>query len=257
MSDSGANLPRPAALKVKALAKTFKGAAAAVWSDVSFMVEDGESVAIIGGNGTGKSTLLRCCLGLIESDAGSVHLHGQALTTAKQGNLRSLRASVGFVFQKHNLVPRLSVLTNVMHGGMARRRSPRMWHHAIARSEDREYAMHCLESVGLADLATRRADQLSGGQSQRVAIARALMQQPKMIFADEPVASLDPQAGEDVMEAFTDLVRDKGLTLVFVSHHLDHAIRYADRILALRAGRLDLDTPANTETVARLRTLYV
>ena len=181
------------ALKVQRLSKRFDGAVAPVWSEISFEVPSGQSVAIIGGNGTGKSTLLRCCLRLIEPNDGDVHLHGEKLTGSHARQLRRMRSNVGFVFQKHNLVPRLSVLSNVLHGGMARSRGPRHWHHALASKEDREYAMHCLEQVSLAHLAERRADHLSGGQSQRVAVARALMQKPRTIFADEPVASLDPQ----------------------------------------------------------------
>jgi phosphonate transport system ATP-binding protein len=246
----------PTALRVDRLAKRFPGATAPVWSDISFDVPAGQRVAIIGGNGTGKSTLLRCCLRLIEPDGGDIRLHGERLTGTSPRNLRRLRSSVGFVFQKHNLVPRLSVLTNVLHGGMARSRGPWQWHQSVARRADREYAMHCLGQVSLAHLAERRADHLSGGQSQRVAIARALMQRPRTIFADEPVASLDPQAGEEVMETFAALAHGQGLTLVFVSHHLEHALRYADRVLGLRAGGLALDAPAAGESLGSLRALY-
>jgi phosphonate transport system ATP-binding protein len=251
-----ANVPAGPALKVDRLAKRYDGADRPVWSEVSFEVPAGQSVAIIGGNGTGKSTLLRCCLRLIEPNAGDVHLHGEKLTGAQRRHLRRMRSNVGFVFQKHNLVPRLSVLSNVLHGGMARGQGPRHWHQSLAHKEDREYAMHCLEQVSLADLAGRRADHLSGGQSQRVAVARALMQKPRTIFADEPVASLDPQAGEEVMETFAKLARDHGLTLVFVSHHLEHALHYADRVLGLRDGRLDLDATSAGESLESLRSLY-
>jgi phosphonate transport system ATP-binding protein len=116
--------------------------------------------------------------------------------------------------------------------------------------------MECLHRVGLAAIAERRADRLSGGQSQRVAIARALMQRPRLMFADEPVASLDPAAGEEVMALFLDLIRRQGLTLLFTSHDLAHAIAFADRVIALRAGRIVLDAPAATLDVAQLRALY-
>lgn len=251
-----AESPEPPAVRVEGLAKRFGRTSRPVWSDVSFSVPTGQRVAIIGGNGTGKSTLLRCCLRLIEPDAGDVHLHGQKLDGRCARTLRHLRSEVGFVFQKHNLVPRLSVLSNVLHGSMARTRGPRQWLQSLARSEDRDYAMYCLEQVRLGHLAERRADHLSGGQSQRVAVARALMQRPRAIFADEPVASLDPQAGEEVMETFADLARNHGLTLVFVSHHLEHALTYAERVLGLRDGRLDLDAPTGRETLGSLRSLY-
>jgi len=247
---------RAPALRVDQLAKRFDGAAAPVWSEVSFAVPAGQSVAIIGGNGTGKSTLLRCCLRLIEPSAGDIHLHGERLTGSRAHHLRRMRSSVGFVFQKHNLVPRLSALSNVLHGGLARGRGPRHWHQALARREDREYALRCLEQVGLADLAGRRADHLSGGQFRSVATARALMQRPRTLFADEPVASLDPQAGEEVMETFAALTRERGLTLIFVSHHLEHALRYADRVLGLRRGRLYLDALTAGESIGSLRNLY-
>ena len=128
----------------------------------------------------------------------------------------------------------------------------RGWHRLWCERE----ALHCLARVGLADLADRRADRLSGGQSQRVAIARALMQQPRVVVADEPVASLDPSAGEEVMELLVGLLRTDGVTLLFTSHHLDHAVTYADRVIGLRGGRVHLNGPARSQNVDRLRQLY-
>jgi phosphonate transport system ATP-binding protein len=244
------------ALSVRGLSKRFKGSAKPVWSDVSFEIPRGQRVAIIGGNGTGKSTLLRCCMRLIEPDAGDVYF-GRHKVTGLQGRpLAASRARVGFVFQKHNLVHRLSVLSNVIHGGMAHTRTPRLWFQSLAPQEVREQALQCLEQVSLADFCNRRTDQLSGGQSQRVAIARALMQRPNMLFADEPVASLDPQAGEDVMQVFSDLAQLQNLTLVFVTHHLEHALRYSDRVLGLREGALTLDTPTQGQSNQQLREMY-
>jgi phosphonate transport system ATP-binding protein len=244
------------ALKVTGLRKQFDGAGSAVWSGISFEVPQGQRLAIIGGNGAGKSTLLRCCMGLLDVQAGDVQLSGHGVTGLKGRALALARARVGFVFQKHNLVPRLSVLTNVLHGGLARSSTPRLWYQGWASDAHRQEAMACLGQVGMAHLARQRADALSGGQSQRVAIARALMQQPETIFADEPVASLDPQAGEDVMQVFSDLSRRQGLTLVFVTHHLEHAVRYADRVIGLQGGSLALDAPAPTLPVQQLRSMY-
>ncbi len=244
------------ALAVHGLSKRFKGSAKPVWSDVSFEIPRGQRVAIIGGNGSGKSTLLRCCMRLIEPDAGEVFFGQQRLSGLKGRHLATSRSRVGFVFQKHNLVHRLSVLSNVIHGGMAHTRSPRLWFQSLAPQETREHALRCLEQVNLADFCDRRTDQLSGGQSQRVAIARALMQKPNMIFADEPVASLDPQAGEDVMQVFSDLAQQQNLTLVFVTHHLEHALRYSDRVLGLREGALTLDTPTKGQSIQQLREMY-
>lgn len=244
------------ALQVRGLSKRYAGADTPVWADVSFDVPKGQRLAIIGGNGAGKSTLLRCCMRLIEPDTGQILLAEQDLTRQRGQALTKARAKVGIVFQKHNLVGRLSVLTNVLHGAMAREASPRLWFQGLASNEARDYAMHCLEQVNLGHLATRRADELSGGQSQRVAIARALMQKPDMIFADEPVASLDPQAGEDVMQVFSDLTKDKGLTLLFVTHHLEHAMHYADRVIGLQQRRVQLDACVSRLSAQELRGIY-
>jgi phosphonate transport system ATP-binding protein len=132
----------------------------------------------------------------------------------------------------------------------------RSWFHEIAPRARREEAMACLDRVGLADLGVRRADQLSGGQSQRVAIARALMQQARVIFADEPVASLDPAAGEEVMELFRDLVRRDGLTLLFTTHNVRHALDYADRVVGLRHGRVAIDAASADLNPTSLRSFY-
>jgi phosphonate transport system ATP-binding protein len=241
-------------LAVRDLRKAFDRLA--VLKGVSFELRAGEAVALIGANGSGKSTLLRCCLRLIEPDAGGVTLLGEDVGTLQRPALTRLRARVGFVFQRHNLVPRLSALSNVLHGVQARRAGPRSWFHPLARRADREEALHCLELVGLADQAAKRADTLSGGQSQRVAIARALMQRPRMVFADEPVASLDPAAGEEVMELFVRLMREEGVTLLFTSHHLRHALDYGDRLIALRGGVKLLDAPTAGQSLDALKTVY-
>lgn len=246
----------PIALQVRGLHKTFSDGNVEVFRDVSFDVPEGQAVALIGANGAGKSTLLRCCLRLIEPDDGDITINGLDLSRQSGRALRKSRARVGFVFQKHNLAPRLSVLTNVCHGGLAQGRGLRAWSHRLAKRQQREFALHCLDQVGLADLASRRADHLSGGQSQRVAIARALMQEPDVLFADEPVASLDPHAGEEIMKLFRSLNQGKGLTFVFVSHQLDHALDYSDRVLGLKDRGLALDSLSAHQTVTSLRGLY-
>lgn len=227
-----------------------------IFSDVSFRLERGASVALVGANGAGKSTLLRCIMGLIPVSSGSVRLLGQDATGARGSDLRRLRARVGLVSQKHNLVPRLSVLSNVIHGLLGQEPGLRHWSQTLAPAPSREAAMAALESVGLAEFAARRADRLSGGQSQRVAIARALVSQPKVLFADEPTASLDPAAGEDVMELFFQLAREHGVTVVFTSHNIEHALHYGDRILGLAEGALKLDAMAAALTTSDLRGLY-
>jgi phosphonate transport system ATP-binding protein len=240
---------------VRNLAKTYDGHNH-VLQDINFDVFHGEAVSLIGHNGSGKSTLLRCCLRLVEPTSGTVRLFGEQITDSRRKRVQGCRCRVGFIFQRHNLVPRLSVLSNVLHGAQARKSGPRVWYHSLACQSDREEALSCLERVGLDHLANRRADQLSGGESQRVAIARALMQRPKLLMADEPAASLDPSAGDEVMQLFLELCREEELTLVFVSHNLEHALQYGDRILGLRDGRLELNTPAHQESISSLRGLY-
>lgn len=227
-----------------------------VFSGISFHIERGETVALVGANGAGKSTLLKCCLGLMAPANGEVRMSGQPIGGLGTGALRRLRGTVGFVAQKHNLVARLSVLSNVLHGTLAANPGPGAWLHALASSTQRERAMEALERVGLAHLALKRADQLSGGQSQRVAIARALVGGPRFIFADEPAASLDPAAGEEVMQVFVRVARDTRTTLVFTTHNLDHALTYAERVLGLYERRLALDAPAVSLQTGGLRDLY-
>lgn len=247
--------PQVLDLQAKGLAKRF-GTGKPVFSDIAFSIGQGECVALVGANGTGKSTLLRCCLGLIEPDAGQVSLLDKTLDELGGPARRSLRASTGLVGQKHNLVPRLSVLSNVIHGLLGRHSGPRYWVQALAPAEARAAAMAALDKVGLADLALRRADRLSGGQSQRVTIARALVGNPRFLVADEPCASLDPQAGEEVMALFMTLVRREGVTVLFTSHNVQHALTYGDRILGLQGGRMAINAPSSSVTAADMARLY-
>ncbi len=245
------------ALRVKSLSLTFANGFK-IFDGIDFSVEDGERVAIIGCNGAGKSTLLRASLGMISlSKSEGEWLYGEPMHGISDRKRRRLLCQVGFIHQKHNLVPRATALTNVIHGAMVRHRpSFRVWNHALAPAQLRDEAMELLERVGLADRALNRASALSGGQSQRVAIARALMQKPKLVIADEPVASLDPVAGEEIMELFSRLVAEQNATLIFVSHHLSHAVRYSDRILGIRDGRIDLDCHSKAKSMEELGSIY-
>lgn len=244
----------PVDVEARSIAKTY--GEAPVFANVSFRLARGEAVALVGANGTGKSTLLRCLMGLIPVSDGQIKLLNVVANTAKGRELRALRARVGLVSQKHNLVPRMSVLSNVVHGLLGKEPGIRHWNHALAPKPSRDAAMAALEKVGLADFAMRRADRLSGGQSQRVAIARAIVSAPEVLFADEPCASLDPSAGEDVMDLFFRLVKDEGVTVIFTSHNVDHALRYGDRVLGLSDGALKLDVTTASLSRADLRGLY-
>ncbi len=227
-----------------------------VVDEVGLRVAPGTCVALIGPNGAGKSTLLRLLVRLVEPDMGAISIHGADILAARGGALRGLRRRTGFVFQQHNLVGRASVLTNVVHGALGRVAWWGAISHRFAHAGLRAEAMGCLARVGLDSLAAQRADRLSGGQSQRVAIARALMQGPGLLLADEPAASLDPAAGEDVMRAFRNLVDREGITVVFTSHHIHHARAYADRVIGLRAGRVVLDAPSSALDAGAADALY-
>jgi phosphonate transport system ATP-binding protein len=246
---------QPVVLAARDLHKSFPGGRT-VLAGVSLAVGAGESVALLGANGAGKSTLLRCCLRLIEPDSGAVEVLGADIRAARGRALRGLRARVGFVFQRHNLVPRLSALGNVLHGAMARGAGASAWFQATAPRRLRAEALDCLDRVGLADFAAARADRLSGGQSQRVAVARALMQRAELVLADEPAASLDPAAGEEVMALFADLNAREGLTFVFTTHNIEHALAYAGRAVALKDGRVAFDAPRAELDPASLREFY-
>lgn len=244
----------PVDIEARTIAKTYGDTP--VFANVSFRLARGEAVALVGANGAGKSTLLRCLMGLIPVSDGQVTLLDVAAHRARGRELRALRARLGLVSQKHNLVPRMSVLSNVVHGLLGKAPGLRHWNHGLAPKPSRDAAMTALEKVGLADVALRRADRLSGGQSQRVAIARAIVSAPEILFADEPCASLDPAAGEDVMELFFRLAKDEGVTVIFTSHNVDHALRYGDRVLGLAGGALKLDVTAASLSRADLRGLY-
>jgi phosphonate transport system ATP-binding protein len=257
---AGSGLDAEPALAVRGLSKSFAGKSFAgeriVLSGVDITVRAGEAVALIGANGTGKSTLVRCLLRLIEPTNGAVRILGFDVRALTARPLRRLRSRIGFVFQRHNLVLRLSALSNVIHGAQGRMSGPRCWCQALAPRQIRDEAMACLERVGLGDKAESRADELSGGQSQRVAIARMLMQRPEIVIADEPDASLDPKAGEDVMRLLHDSARERGLGLLFISHDLDHAVQFSDRIVGLAEGRVALDVQSEDVNPIELRKFF-
>jgi phosphonate transport system ATP-binding protein len=233
---------RPAAVYVSRLEKRF--GPKTVLNGVDLNVPQGSSLALIGANGSGKSTLLRCMIRLIEPDAGGINLLGVQIAGAGRAELKAARARVGFIFQQHNLVSRLSALSNVVHGVQSRASGPRSWLQSLASAQVREEAMHCLDRVGLAAQALQRVDSLSGGQAQRVAIARVLMQRPEIVLADEPDASLDPRTGEEIMQLLFDLTRANGAAMIVVSHRMQHAIDFSDRIVGLDKGRIAMDIGA-------------
>lgn len=209
---------------------------------VDLVVEPGEMVVLLGLSGSGKSTFLRHIDALERPTSGEVQVLGTDLSKISGRELRQLRSKVGFVFQQFELVPSLTALENVLTGALSTLRGPRLGLATYPRRL-RLKALETLERVGLLEWAYERADTLSGGQQQRVAIARALMQEPEILLADEPVASLDPESSIVVMELMKEIAAERNLTVLCSLHQVDLALSWADRIVGLRHGAVVLDTP--------------
>ena len=247
------------ALRIQNLDKHFANGKHAL-RDINLQIGDGEMVALIGASGSGKSTLLRMIAGLLEADAkpGSlVEVNGVCVQQGGQivNNIRSIRSEVGFVFQQFNLVDRLPVLSNVLVG---RLHAMPWWRGVLGwfNAHDRSHALEALERVGILECHAQRASTLSGGQQQRAAIARTLVQGAKLVLADEPIASLDPESSRKVMEILSAIQREDGRTVVVSLHQVDMAIRYCPRIIALNQGRVVYDGPSVNLTPVLLRDLY-
>ena len=222
---------------------------------VDLVVDQGEFVVILGRSGSGKTTFLRAINRLVEPTAGTVRVAGRPVTGAGPAELRAARRQIGMVFQLFNLVRRASVLDNALAGRLGYVPPlPSLLGRFPAR--DRALALACLAQVGLAHLAGRRADTLSGGEQQRVAIARALAQAPSVILADEPTASLDPALTADIMGILKAINVERGLTLVVSQHQLETALAYATRIVGFRAGRVVFDGPPAAVTPAVAAVIY-
>ena len=226
-------------LEIKNLVKVYEGNIQAL-KGVSFDVPKGQFLAVIGLSGSGKSTLLRCINRLIEPTSGSVVWHGENITSASDDELRLIRRRIGMVFQHFNLVLRSSVLTNVLSGRLGYVNPLMSLVNRFPKS-DIENALFQLDRVGIKDKANYRADELSGGQQQRVGIARAMIQNPEMILADEPVASLDPVLAHSIMQYLEKINKEDGVTVLCSLHFLDIVHRYADRVVALNDGVLVFD----------------
>jgi len=223
--------------------------------DASLQVQAGEVVVVLGANGSGKSTLLRCIAGMLRPSAGTVRVEGRQISTLKGRALADARIALGMVFQSAHLVRRRSVVANVMTGTLGRHRT---WLSCLGRLPglERDFALSCLDQVGLRAFAPQRADTLSGGQAQRVSVARALAQRPRALLADEPVASLDPEASEELMRLLRCLATDQGIGVLCVLHQPDLAQRYADRIVGLHEGRIVFDERPSALQAPRVAALY-
>jgi len=223
-------------LEVRHLTKIYDDGTVAL-RNVNFQVPDGEFLVIIGLSGSGKSTLLRCINRLIDPTEGEILWDGIDLAQLKGEELRKARRKIGMVFQQFNLVKRSSVLTNVLAGRLGYTPS---WRSLVGQfsGEDREQAMLVLDRLGILDQAHKRADELSGGQQQRVGVARALMQEPNMLLADEPVASLDPVLAHSILERLERLNQEDEITILCSLHYLDLVQRYATSVIGLRDGMI-------------------
>nr|WP_295468765.1 phosphonate ABC transporter ATP-binding protein [Mesorhizobium sp.] len=225
-------------LKITNLTRRF-GKNTAV-DNVTIEIEEGQMVGVIGRSGAGKSTLLRMINRLVDPSVGSIHFDGRDVSRLRGAPLRNWQRDCAMIFQQFNLVPRLDVLTNVLLGRLNHRPTVLNLLSIFSRDE-RILAINALERLGIAQTALQAAGTLSGGQQQRVAIARALMQQPKVILADEPIASLDPMNAKIVMDALRDINRREGLTVVTNLHTLDTARSYCDRIIGMSGGKVVFD----------------
>jgi phosphonate transport system ATP-binding protein len=223
-------------LEIKHLGKIYEDGTRAL-TDVNFEVEAGEFLVIIGLSGSGKSTLLRCINRLIEPTEGKIVWDGVDITSLDQNQLRQTRRQIGMIFQHFNLVKRSNVLTNVLSGRLGYVNPTKTLLHRFP-AKDRKMALDALKRVGISDQAYKRADELSGGQQQRVGVARALMQQPRMILADEPVASLDPVLAHNILGYLEKMNQEEGITVLCSLHYLDLVQRYASRVIGLRDGKI-------------------
>jgi len=225
-----------AAVRIEHLVKVYPDGTHAL-QDITLEVKPKEFLVIIGLSGSGKSTLMRCINRLIEPTSGKVYIDDVEVTALNHEELRRLRRQIGMIFQQFNLVKRSSVLTNALSGRLGYL-APQ-W--ALINYFPRDVKLQAVENlrrVGIAEKASTRADQLSGGQQQRVGIARALMQEPRLILADEPVASLDPATSHSVLKHIEELNRQDGVTVMCALHFLSLARRYGTRVVALKAGRI-------------------
>jgi phosphonate transport system ATP-binding protein len=241
-------------LRVENLTKVFPDGTVAV-KNVSFKVRDGEFLAIIGLSGSGKSTLLRCINRLIDPTEGQVVWDDLDITAAKGKELRLIRRQIGMIFQQFNLVKRSTVMTNVLSGRLGYANPWTSLFHQFS-GQDRRRAEAALERVGIAEKADNRADQLSGGQQQRVGIARALMQEPRLMLADEPVASLDPVLAHSILQYLELLNQQDGITVLCSLHFLDLVHRYATRVIGLKDGELVFDGLPSELTRERFKEVY-
>ena len=240
-------------LSVSGLTKQFGGKTAV--DAVSFEVPQSTMIGVIGRSGAGKSTLLRMMNRLSDATSGTIHFEGLEVTALKGAARRQWQSRCAMIFQQFNLVPRMDVVSNVLHGTLNRRSTLATLFNLYPQT-DIHIAIDILDRLGISEQAAKRAEALSGGQQQRVAIARALMQDPQIILADEPIASLDPMNAQIVMEALRRIHEEDGRMVICNLHTLDTARRYCDRVIGMRDGRVVFDGTPEQLTTGAARDIY-
>ncbi|MCL1905595.1 MAG: phosphonate ABC transporter ATP-binding protein [Clostridiales bacterium] len=241
-------------LEFKNVSKVYNNITKAL-NDVSFSVEEGEFVSIIGPSGSGKSTILRCINRLVDATQGAIMFDGHDINRADKKEIRQVRTKTGMIFQHYNLVDRLSVIENVLHGRLGHKStiSGAVGHYTEA---EKEKAFQILAKLGLTEQAYKRCDELSGGQKQRVGIARSLMQEPRLILCDEPIASLDPNSSKVIMDHLSNINETMKITCIFNLHQVDVALKYSQRIIGITLGNIVYDGPPEMLTKAKIHEIY-
>ena len=241
-------------IEFKNVYKTYPNGFTAL-KDINLQIEQGEFVAVIGLSGAGKSTILRCINRMHDVTSGTLTVDGVDVNTLKGKELRKFRRKVGMIFQSFNLVSRSTAIKNVLTAEVPEMNFFRVLF-GIFNKEQKLHALESLDKVGILSKAYTRCDQLSGGQQQRVALARTLNQNPQIILADEPVASLDPIMARQVMKDFVRINKDYNITILLNIHHVDLALQYCDRVIGVREGQIVFDGPAGTITQEQIDEVY-
>ena len=226
-----------------------------VLSDINMKIFEGEFVSIIGPSGAGKSTFLRCINRMIDISEGDIHFDGTEVASLNKKNLRKHRTKIGMIFQHYNLVSRLTVIENVLHGRFGHK-STLQGVLGMFTEEEKMEAFNLLEKLGMSEHAYKRCDQLSGGQKQRVGIARALIQSPKLLLCDEPIASLDPNASKVIMDHLQNISKELNITCIVNLHQVDVARKYSDRVIGLNSGRVVYDGDSEALSSEAIHAIY-
>ena len=241
-------------LEFQNVSKIYNGVTKAL-TGISFSVDEGEFVSIIGPSGSGKSTVLRCINKLVDATQGIITFDGHDIIRADKKEMRQVRKRTGMIFQHYNLVDRLSVIENVLHGRLGHK-SAISGAAGVYTEQEKQNAFEILAKLGLSEQAYKRCDELSGGQKQRVGIARAIMQNPRLILCDEPIASLDPSSSKIIMDHLRNINETMNITCILNLHQVDVAMKYSKRIIGITTGRIVYDGPPDKLTKSKIHEIY-